>query len=306
MPLPTFLIAGTVRGATTSLHYYLEQHPEVGMSAIKEPNFFLFDGAGNAYVKDRSIITKSTTRREDYEGLFRHVAARPALGEASPLYLYTRETPGRIAEVTPNARVVAILRDPIARAWSHFLHLYRGDATAAVDRFREAITPELAQPDVYEPYEAGRHFLRIGRYAAQIERYQECFGADRLLALDYAAVQRDPADVLGQVCAFIGVNTDFPFDVETVYNSSGVVRSPIIGHVQRVAKMVQPHAKRALPKRFVRRAGRARARFESRTFDKPTPLPDDLVAELRDWYSDDIARLEALLDRDFSHWARRP
>jgi hypothetical protein len=302
MPLPTFLIAGTVRGATTSLHYYLEQHPAIGMSAIKEPNFFLFDASSDPYVNDRSIITKSVARRRDYEDLFSAVAAKPARGEASPLYLYTQETPARVMEVIPDVKVIALLREPISRAWSHFLHLYRGEAAAAVDRFRAAIATELPKPDVYEPYEAGHHFLRIGRYANQIDRYHETFDPKSVLALDYADIQNDAAEVLAQVCAFLGVDPGFVFDLGTVYNRSGVVRSPVIGHVQRVAKIIQPYAKRALPRAFVRQAGKARARFEQRTFDQAAPLPDDLVGQLREWYADDIARLESLLDRDLSHW----
>jgi hypothetical protein len=232
------------------------------------------------------------------------VAACKARGEASPLYLYTRETPERIAAVVPDAKIVAILREPISRAWSHFLHLYRGDAAVAADKFRAAIEPELGKGGVYTPYQAGHHFLRIGRYADQVERYHKVFGRDGVLALDYADVQRDPAEVLGQVCAFLEVDAGYPFDVDTVYNRSGVVRSPVIGHVQRVAKMIQPYAKRALPRSVVRRAGRARARFEQRTFAEATQIPADLVARLREWYADDVSRLEGLLDRDLAHWRR--
>lgn len=304
MPLPTFVVAGTVRGATTSLHYYLEQHPSIGMSAIKEPNFFLFADDGRPYVTDRSIITKSVSTRSDYEALFDAVASRPVRGDASPLYLYTKETPERIPAVVPDAKAVAILREPVSRAWSHFLHLYRGDAAAATDRFRAAIEPELAQADVYTPYEAGHHFLRIGRYADQVERYLKAIGAERVLAVDYRDVQRDPAAVLRRVCGFLDVDADYPFDVHTVYNTSGVVRNALIGRMQMIVGKAQPYAKRALPPSVVRRAGRARARFEGRTFEQATPLPGDLVGRLREWYADDIVRLEALLDRDLSHWRR--
>lgn len=304
MPLPTFVIAGTVRGATTSLHYYLEQHPAIGMSTIKEPNYFLFDEAGQPFVADRGIVTKSVPDRREYEALFNSAATKPARGEASPLYLYTRETPKRLSSVVPDAKVIAILREPVSRAWSHFLHLYRGDPAAAGDRFREAVEPELAKADVYEPYKAGHHFLRIGRYAEQIERYHRTFGAENVLALDYADVERDPAGVLARVCSLLDVDDSYPFDVETVYNTSGVVRSRALGRVQmRVAK-VQPYAKRVLPRTVVRRAGRIRARLEQRTFEKPAPLPDDLIALLQDWYAPDISRLEALLGRDLPAWRR--
>src|SRR5687768_18500855 len=116
MPWPTFVIAGTVRGATTSLHYYLEQHPQIAMSSIKEPNYFLFDAGGVPTLADPGIITKSVRSEEKYQALFPADARITARGDASPLYLYTRQSPALIAAAVPDARVVAVLRDPVKRA----------------------------------------------------------------------------------------------------------------------------------------------------------------------------------------------
>ena len=78
--LPNFLVLGAARCGTTSLHYYLAEHPDVCMSSIKEPNYFLFDEAGHPCIDDRRIIAKSVSERSRYERLF--VDRGAAIGEA--------------------------------------------------------------------------------------------------------------------------------------------------------------------------------------------------------------------------------
>src|SRR3954447_26712271 len=121
--LPTFLVLGAARCGTTSLHYYLAEHPDICMSTIKEPNHFLFaqtaTGPKPCIADDRRLLAKSVPERDRYERLFPVAAA--AVGEASPLYLYTRETPGLIRAALPDARLIAIVREPVERAWSPLL-----------------------------------------------------------------------------------------------------------------------------------------------------------------------------------------
>lgn len=298
---PTVFVAGTVRGATTSLHYYLDQHPGLAMSTIKEPNFFLFDEDGQPLVADRNIVAKSVRDRAAYEALFR-AKSSVVRGEASPLYLYTSRTPELIAAAVADARVLAVLRDPVDRAWSHFLYVYKGEPAGAADAFRRAIADELTKPDRYEPYLGTTHFLRLGRYAEQVRRYHKAFGTERVLLLEYAELAGDTASTLAEVCRFVGVDDSFAFDLGTVHNQSGVASKRVVRSARAVLGRVQPHAKRILPRRVVRAAARARSRFEHRALDAPPALPADLRAELREWYADDVATLEALVGREFPGW----
>ena len=91
------------------------------------------------------------------ERLFTPKPGERVLGEASPLYIYVRETPGLVTDVIPDVKVVASLRHPVDRAWSHFLHVYRGDPEGAEPAFRQAVDDELALE--YTPYRTGTHFL---------------------------------------------------------------------------------------------------------------------------------------------------
>src|SRR3954452_18181658 len=129
MTMPNFLILGAAKAGTTALYHYLKQHPEVCMSEIKETNFFAlmgkpldFRGPGD----DEHINRFSVTTWGDYQSRFPDRTDARAVGEASPLYLYSPDAPGRIARWMPKAKLVVILRDPVARAYSAFLHLVRG------------------------------------------------------------------------------------------------------------------------------------------------------------------------------------
>ena len=294
MTLPTFLVLGAARSATTSLHYYLEQHPRISMSEIKEPNFFAFDHSVDPprplIDPSSAIITKSVPRRRDYERLFDHARPGDAVGEASPLYLYVRETPEQIAALLDAPRLIAVLRNPIDRAYSHWLHINRGAADDAVAGFTAACREEMAGGGAYTPYKSGTHVLRLGRYDEQVDRYTERFGADALLVLTYETLTRQPQDELRRVCDHLGVDR-YDFDTETRYNPSGVTRGRARAALAGVVRTVQPRLKAALPTSVSARLGRLRARFDRP--DEAPPVPDALRQELAEWFSPSVDRLVA-------------
>ena len=144
MTIPNFIVLGAAKAGTTALYHYLGQHPEVCMSRTKETNFLAlkddpldFRGPG-----DRDYITRfSVTTLDGYRDQFRGCGAKPAIGEASPLYLYSPKAPGLIGEVVPDAKLIVILRNPIDRAYSAFLHLVRDGRETVLD-FGEALRLE--------------------------------------------------------------------------------------------------------------------------------------------------------------------
>ena len=129
MPTPSFLIVGAQKSGTTSLYHYLSQHPQVFMSSVKEPNFFAFEGQQVDYRgpagQPASINLYSVTDWDDYQRLFADAGAAVALGEASTLYMAVPGTAERIRQRIPDVRIIAILRDPVDRAFSSYLHCRR-------------------------------------------------------------------------------------------------------------------------------------------------------------------------------------
>lgn len=283
MTLPNFLILGAARCGTTSLHYYLAEHPDVCMSSIKEPNYFLFDETGQPCIDDRRIAAKSVPDRARYEKLFTQPAK--AVGEASPLYLYNRETPALIRKAAPDARLIAIAREPVERTWSHFVYVNDDLGERTVPAFREAVERELGLP--YEPYRTGTHFVRLSAYAEQLERYREVFPSEQLLVIGYDDLIRRTAETLATICAFLGIDDSFAFDTSVQYNPSSGERS-WVARLDRVVRPAFPYLKRALPAAVSGRLarGRARLRAASRS-DAAPPIPADLRATLNAHFAPD-------------------
>jgi hypothetical protein len=292
--LPTFLVVGPPRAATTSLHYYLAQHPDIAMSTTKEPNFFLFDhstGRARPYVaNDPRIVAKSVTDRAAYERLFR-VTTESAVGEVSPLYLYTEQTPGNAVSLLPDVRAVAIVRDPVERAYSHFMYVNDDLGDRAADGFAAAVEAELPLAD--EPYRPGSHWLRLGRYRRQLERWLSAVGPDRLLVLPYDELVGTTAAALARTCRFLGVDDGFGFDVATRYNPSTRPGSARRGTVDRLVKPLRPYLKRALPPRVVGSLAHRRAAAHAGGGGTPTVVAPRVRSRLEPYFADDIAWLHS-------------
>src|SRR5947209_2632070 len=126
--LPTFLIIGAMKSGTTALYHALRQHPDIWMSPEKEPHFFAFEDQEIPYAgpRDRYILESMTVRDiAAYRRLFEPGAAKAAAGEASVMYLYLPHVPPRVKERVPTARLIALLRNPVDRAYSSYMHMVR-------------------------------------------------------------------------------------------------------------------------------------------------------------------------------------
>jgi sulfotransferase family protein len=289
--LPTFYVVGAARCGTTTLHNYLDQHPQVAMSRIKEPNHFVF-ADGRPLIDEQRIVVKSEPSRAGYERLFEVTPDTKAIGDISPLYLYVREAPGLIAAVTPDARIIALVRDPADRAYSHFLLTYDGDADAVGAAFQQAVETEW--PLSYTPFRSGTHALRLGRYDEQLRRYDEHFPAERILVLRSGDLAREPGAVLDAVCRFIGVDDNFAFDTAESYNAAGVPRAGTAGRLEAAMRRVQPYVKRAVPTRAVAPLARARERMRRSLITQAPPIDPGLKKRLNgDYYAVDLAAMQA-------------
>ena len=301
--MPDFLVIGAARSATTSLHYYLDQHPGITMSRIKEPNHFAFDHAVDppAPLIDPAspIVTKSVPDRHAYEQLFSHAGSGDVLGEASPLYLYVREAPEQIRRALTDPKLVAVLRNPVDRAYSHWLHIHRDRPEDAVAAFARGAEREMAEPPGYSPYAGASHVLRMGLYDEQLQRHLDVFGPDALLVLSYDEVTARPGEALERICDHLGV-ARHDFDTGVQYNRSGVAGGALRARIGRVVRAVQPTVKRVLPDTVAARLGRLRA--ERDRPDAAPPIPADLRARLVDWYRPSVERLRAMDVVDISGW----
>lgn len=287
MALPNFFIIGAAKAGTTSLHYYLDLHPEVQMSTVKETHFFSGPAEGRPYELGR------VERREDYEALFD--AGAPARGEACPSYTshpFRTGVPGRIKELVPEAKFVYMVRDPVARTVSHYRH------RVSVGGERRPLAEVLG--DCADPLQ--RRETCMSLYASQLDEYLAHFPAERFLVVDQAELLTDRDAVLREVFAFVGVDPEFSsaeFDAELLKTSER--RAYPKGWNYFVRRVAAPPLRRVPAP--VRRS--LRRRVEGRLF---APLPEvSLDAELRgrleELYADEVERLRRFSGKEFASWS---
>jgi hypothetical protein len=207
MALPDFFVVGVPKGGTTALHALLAQHPGIYLSPVKEPKFYLCDGrppprSTQRGPGDAHSAQEWMWRRSDYEELFDAAPAGVPRGESTPFYLYDRSAHARIAADVPHAKIVAILRDPVDRAYSNWNHL-RSDGLETIPHFLDALAAE--DDRVERGWAPFWHYRRLGRYAEQLASLYQHFPREQVLLLRYRELVDDPFTTLNRVDDFLGV-----------------------------------------------------------------------------------------------------
>lgn len=303
--LPTFLVIGATKSGTSSLYHYLKQHPEVYLSGVKEPHFFAFGDAAEQEAAAPGYRLQSNymvTARGDYEALFADAAPSQARGEASAMYLYYPGAAERIQTALPEVKLIAVLRNPVERAYSAFLH-QRRDGKEHLSDFSAALRLEGAR--IAADYLPMWHYERMGFYYEQLARYYARFDPAQLHVYLYEDLQRDPTGLVQELYRVIGVDPGFVPDTSAKYNLSGVPKNPLLHRVHGFLKGTNPlkaACKRLLPKGVPGRLKRDLiAKLEAQNLHKP-PLDPVVRAHLVSVYRDDILKLQTLIGRDLSHW----
>lgn len=295
---PTFIIFGASRSGTTGLYTYLKQHPDVFMSPKKETNFFAYEGRALACQgPGADYVNNSVTELADYEALFAKSAGAKARGEASPLYLYEAGTAERIRNRLPDVKLIAILRNPIEQAYSHFLYARR-QMIEPLEDFEAALDAEQSRVDAgWQPM---FRYARFPRYAEQLNRYFDVFPKEQIKIFLYEDFQERPLAVLKDVFRFIGVDDGFSPDIDYRPNAGGNPRSPLIQDM-----VMKPGPAAQLAAFFVPAAMRSRVRDAISTWNMTREeCPPNSRARLQRELSDEIRSLQSMIGRDLSGWLK--
>jgi hypothetical protein len=303
--MPNFFVIGAQKAGTTSLYHYLDQHHQVYMSPVKEP--FFFDHEIDSYgevVQQRREGHHQPPRfvnLEEYRTLFRGVREETAVGEASPLYIYAPGTAERIKKYVPEARSIALLRNPADRAYSAFQHAVRIGVEPLTD-FARALGEE--EERIRNGWHYVFHYRSRGLYHEQIERYYEVFGRERIGVWLYDDLRDDPARVAQSVFRFLQVDDDFVPDTSSRHNPAGVPRSVAArATMKALDKTVGSLRKPFSPSsRIFPLVSKTRQAAQSRIFTSPPPIDPEIREELMEGYREDILKLQELIGRDLSMW----
>lgn len=295
MTFPNFLIIGAAKSGTTALYHGLKQHPDVYMSPVKEPRYFAPEFYRTNYDAPlRDSRRKQPMTLEAYTDLFEAAGQAKAIGEASTEYLYFPETPQRIKTQIPKVKLVAVLRNPVERAFSAYCYQMRDGC--AVLPFEEAIEAEPKR--IKQNWRPGWLYLKSGDYLPQLERYYRTFDSSQIKVYLYDELRRQPQRLYRDLFSFLEVDPTFEPELAQK-NVSKMPASQSLNRLKRRLKVVKPAIEALLPETLVERMSAKLDELNMR--DKPE-LNQELRETLSEHFSDDVMELQDLIGKDLSLW----
>ena len=294
--VPNFIIIGAPKSGTTSLFYYLKQHPDIYLPNRKELHYFTYDllrenanGPG-----DRHIITTLCTTRGEYESYYRGVSGQRMIGEVSPSYLYYSSVSERILSELGKIKIIAILRNPVEKAYSQYMHLVRDNLETLT--FYNALMKEeerraLGWSDIWR-------YAESSLYMDRLETYKKVFGPDNVKILFFDDLISDPDNLMRDIFIYLCVNADIRCDTSKTYNRSGKPRFRLIADFFAKPNIIKDIAKRILPDRI---RIPLRIALHSLNTGRKDPMDERSKKYLLKYFQKDIESLEGMIARKL-HW----
>ncbi|WP_243473386.1 sulfotransferase [Winogradskyella sp. MH6] len=292
--LPNFLIVGAAKAATTTIHEYLKQHPEVFMTEWKEPSFFKFKNKERIkYTTDKPV--KFITKIEDYKNLFKAASGEKIRGESSTPYLYFyEETIQNIKETITdyeNIKILIVLRNPIERAFSQYMMKIR-DVVEDLD-FMTAIKSEPSRMKNNAHFDF--FYVDRGMYYRQVKAYLSIFKDVKVLLYD--DFKQNPDKTLNDILNFLELK-NFEFKKIKNQNISGKPKSKELAILLKKDFFIKRHLKNLLPVKFRKSI---KSEIMRNNLQKET-ISLEAKIYLQEYYKSDIQKLQELINRDLSNW----
>jgi hypothetical protein len=299
---PDALIIGAPKAGTSALHAALTQHPQVYASPVKEPKYYLCDdapppayrGPGDAHSAQEWIW-----RRAEYAALFADAPSDAVRLESTPFYLAVPNARRRIAEELPDARLIVVVRDPIDRAYSNWMHLW----VDGLEPESDFVTAWRAEDErIAAGWAPFWHYRRMGRYGEQLADLLSRVERERVLVIRYWQLVDRPVETLNRVAGFLGIAEGrleaIPPDNSRPFVGPGL-RPRLLGPVIRAGAAVGQFTH---PETW-RRASRPLLTALQRGGDAHRPrLGVEQRTALLQSCDDDISTLEDVLGESFADW----
>lgn len=294
---PNLFIVGAPRCGTTSMYTYLKQHPDIFMSSDKEIHYF-----GQEYKRNSGMTAK------DYAAHFSDRKDEKYAGEASVMYLFSKSAANELKVYNPSARIIILLRDPVA-----FLHSYHsqllGIGYEDITEFEEALEAESDRrhgkrlPWLLRKYgiQDMLYYYDMAAFTDQVQRYFDAFGRESVHVILLDDLKADPARVYRETLNFLGVDTDFKPDFQVINRVHTKARYPALLPVLLTAE------KYALRRNLLSRAfGKLFYwplwRWNRQKMIRP-PMSDQLRKRLKAEFVPEVEKLSELLGRDLRYWS---
>lgn len=297
--LPNFLVIGAPKSGTTSLYYYLRQHPEVFLPVQKELHYFSYEklkananGPGDA----RVLATLCATG-EEYAQHYTGAKGERAIGDISPSYLYYG-VQGRIKQELGEVKIIVMLRNPVEKAYSQYMHMVR-DQHETLPFYDALMAEETRRSDGWSDI---WRYAESSLYADRLRAFMDCFGRENVHVILFDEFTAQPEVVMRRLLGFLGVDESFRINSDEVYNRTGEARSRTVANF-----LNRPNTVKTLIKCITPDAWRIALRLrimDVNTAEKPA-MDDRAAIYLRNYFADDVAKLETLLNRRL-YWDQQP
>jgi hypothetical protein len=302
--LPDFLVIGAGKSGTTSLDKYLNQHPQIFVPKVKEPNFFGYERTtledlGNNE-DDIKHFKRSVTTLDQYLDIFKEARADQIKGETSNTYMYHKDAPERIKYYNPDIKLIAVLREPASRLYSRFLHLAR-ENRLPTKQFSDCM-------DKNSIWWQRNDLIKEGFYYKNLARYFELFPRENIRIYLYDEFQGDSKKIMKEIYEFLGVDTEFLPDQTVRYNQSGFVKNKFLNSIIGQGGLISKYLRNVLPKRLSDKIKnnlslkRRINELRGKNLSKPKLDPKIKQFLTLEVYHEDINQLQKLIGKDLSHW----
>ncbi|NNF02595.1 MAG: hypothetical protein HKN22_07905 [Bacteroidia bacterium] len=282
---PDFFIIGAAKAGTTALHEFLDIHPQVYMSAIKEPNFF-----SNSEIQAQGLYykTNNVSERNAYRNLWTNAAPSQLKGESSVSYIYYQNTATNIHNAVPNAKIIAILRDPVDRAVSHY----------NMDRNLGLVKADM-QSIFRDPEKFSLHYQQyflLGNYFEQLERYYNTFTSTQIHICFYDQLKTQEETLINDLCTFLEIDPHLANEKIERTNITSSPKNKLLKDLYSSQK-IRTAVKTVIPEGV-------RKLIQDKLFEKNSvsEIDPDFKSTLKNYFSKDIVKLESLLNKDLRTW----
>lgn len=308
-PWPDVFIVGAAKTGTSSLYQYLIQHPDVARSIVKEPHFFSTDINPedfsaefyyqkipdiDAAIRRGHMIHSSFIRNEaDYLKLYAGAQGKLKI-DSSVSNLFSHTAAGAIHSKNPDARIIIIIRQPVERAFSHYVMDRRSGYKLSLS-FTEAVLSDYQQPK--KGWGISHLYAELSVYADAIKRYQDTFPANQIHLIVYDDYRNDVHAVLSSVCHFAGLKP-FRFDTKQAHNTAALPSNPLTRWLNKNKAL-----KRSLSRHIPDALRVPLRKLAYRKKNLPALTPDDYKT-LMPLFMEDILRTEQRINRSLKHWIK--
>jgi len=300
--LPNFLIVGAAKAGTTSLYFYLKEHPEICLpDKIKETFFFTGKDFKDVNNEGGNYGKHAITNLEEYLDLFKNCKHAKAIGEICVAYLFFyRESIRNIKKILgEKVKIIIILRNPIERAFSNYLHHVRDGFEK--ETFEKALSLENERKR--KKWWWGYYLTEVGFYYNQVKAYLENFSEVKVYLYD--DLKKDPLSLVQDIYKFLEVDDSFiPKSIGEKFNVSGVPKIKFLNEFlikpNPIKSAIKPLVKLILPKETRQRL---RNKLLQKNLEKPQMKPETREY-LKKLYREDILKLQELIKKDLSHWLK--